>query len=53
MEWIYEEGDIKSLDLSEIINAEKEKMLTDQRRDYLAKWIMVEQAELQVNPSSK
>jgi hypothetical protein len=53
MDWKYEECDIKSLDLSEIIKTEKEITLIYQRRDDLAKWIMVEQAELQLNPSSK
>jgi hypothetical protein len=47
MDWTYEEGDIKSLDLFEMIKTEKEKMLNDWRREGLAKWIMVEQAELQ------
>jgi hypothetical protein len=35
------------------MKTEKEKMLTDKRRDGLAKLIIVEQAELQLNPSSK
>lgn len=52
MDWAYEEGDIKSLDLSEIMKTEKERMLTDQGTDGSAKWNMVKQAELHFNLSS-
>jgi hypothetical protein len=41
MDWTYERDDTESPDLPEIIKTEREKMLMDQRRDGLAKWIKV------------